>query len=689
MTFLIALSTWLWPELNSMNQQRRLSRMGDVLCVLYSYPLATFGILWLAYITDIIVLRNEWGFLLLIFVLMILFNQVNYFIVIEIQNDRYGSSSGSLASMLHWSVIFLIGPSALWLMILWSITYFIWNWRKTTSKSTHWSQLRNLGVDLSINTFAMLMTLSLYESLGGVYPIDGLTTRSVLLALVALIIQLGLTLGIWSGYIVYHLKIQSQISGEASAEPILKFFLLSFGFQFLAHPFAILAAGLYVEHGLFIYLFLITGLLFVAYLTRKLSWAVENSRQQSRLLEQLEQLGRAIINAPPDGSELPDLLKEYVPKMFPAVRLAIVEQKHHVLFIYPEDWNPNNESLWEYILSLKEAKGHTVTGRLPWAKDQSPNNAIIVAPVLKRDSGEPIGGIYVELRTLALQWNEKSIQNFFPAIQTLAAQISSTLSQAEIYHQTIQYQKISQELRLAGKIQSSFLPQKLPNIAGWQISVTLLPARETSGDFFDVIPLSDGKMGLLIADVMDKGVGPALYMAICRTLIRTYAVEYDADPEIVLFATNQRLLNDARASLFVTAFYGILDPTTGEFIYSNAGHNPPFLIDQQSSCNYSPLNRTGIAMGIERDSTWEQGTVKINPGDILLLYTDGIPDSQNTFGEFFDERFIEIASTNPDHTAYQLENLILEEMQSFVGNASQLDDITLMILKRDKLNDGT
>lgn len=690
MSYLSALTTWFWPELKSMSEQRRLISTGDVLGVLYSFPLCGVGLYWLAYITDTTVIRNEWELLLLVFVLMILFNQVNYFIIIEIKDSRFGSSSGSLASMIHWSAILLVGPSALWLIVIWSISYFIWNWLKSTSKSTHWNQLRNLGIDLAINTLAMLITLSLYESLGGVYPINGLTIRSVLLAMVALSTQLFLTVIIWSGYIAYHIRIQLKLSGEASARPLLRFFFLSFGFQFLAHPFAILAAGLYIESGLFIYIFFITGLFIVAYLTRKFSWAVESSRQQSRQLEQLEKLGRAIINAPPDGSELQNLLKEFVPKMFPAGRLAIYISKNEILFTHPEDWNPNNESQWVYILSLKQAKGFMTVDDLPWKSDQSHNDAIVVAPILKSDSREAIGGIYIELRTLAQQWDEKSLQHFFPATQTLAAQISSALSQTETFLQTLQYQNITQELRLAGRIQSSFLPSKLPSIEGWQIAVTLLPARETSGDFFDVIPLSDGKIGLLIADVMDKGVGPALYMALSRTLIRTYAVEYDADPEVVFFATNQRLLNDAKANLFVTAFYGIFDPKTGDFIYSNAGHNPPYLIKYQSNGSYRSLRRTGIAMGIERDSTWGQESVQIIPGDVLLLYTDGIPDAQNAEGDFFnEERFIEIASLHPNHTAQQLESLILGEMQEFVGDVPQFDDITLMVLKREIKNGET
>jgi len=681
---LSTLAIWFWPELKSMNAQRRLVGMGDVLSVLYSFPLGVIGLFWLITITDIALIREVWGLWLLIFILMVLFNRVNYFIIIEIKDDRYGSSSGSLASMIHWSALLLFGPTAIWLMVIWSFSYFIWNWRKYRSKSIHWNQLRNLSFDLSINTFATLITLLIYESLGGFYPINGLTINSVILAMVALFIQLLLIVLTWTGYIAYHVRIQRQFSGEDSTRPLLRFFFLSFGFQFLAHPFAILAAGLYIEDGLFIYLFFIAGLFIVAYLTRKLSWVVEKSRQQSRQLEQLEQLGRAIINAPPDGSNLQSLLKEYVPKMFPAGRLAICLSDNQILFSHPNDWDPKNNSRWDYILSLKQAKGFLAADELPWMNDGSTHNALIIAPIFKIDTIKAIGGIYIELKTLTQQWDEQTLNNFYPAIQNLAAQISSALSQADTYIQTLEYQNIAQELRLAGRIQASFLPQKLPNIDGWQISVTLLPAKETSGDFFDVIPLSNGKLGLVIADVMDKGVGPALYMALSRTLIRTYAAEYDADPEVVFFAANQRLLKDARANLFVTAFYGILDPSTGKFIYSNAGHNPPFLVNPQNNNHIQSLKRTGIALGIESETTWDQESVQIKPGDVLLLYTDGIPDAQNIAGEFFDEdRFIEIAFVHQGHTAHQLQESILKELQDFVEDAPQFDDITLMILKRE------
>ncbi|MBE0409599.1 MAG: PP2C family protein-serine/threonine phosphatase [Anaerolineales bacterium] len=321
---------------------------------------------------------------------------------------------------------------------------------------------------------------------------------------------------------------------------------------------------------------------------------------------------------------------------------------------------------------------------MPWKENHENHNPIIVTPILTPDSNRPIGGIYLELRTLSQPWDDRALSNLFPAVQSLADLIASALHRAKIYSQTLAYQEISQELKLAGSIQASFLPNKFPAIPGWQLAVSLLPARETSGDFFDVIELSNGKLGILIADVADKGVGPALYMALSRTLIRTYAEEYEAEPEVVFFAANQRLQKDARAKLFVTVFYGILDPMSGILTYSNAGHNPPFLISSSEVDTIKTLGRTGMPLGVEFDTTWSQASVNINPGDILLLYTDGIPDAQNEQGLFFDEdRLIEMAQENLGLPAHEIQNVILTEVQKFIGKSSQFDDITLMTLVRD------
>jgi sigma-B regulation protein RsbU (phosphoserine phosphatase) len=173
--------------------------------------------------------------------------------------------------------------------------------------------------------------------------------------------------------------------------------------------------------------------------------------------------------------------------------------------------------------------------------------------------------------------------------------------------------KMAQELALAGEVQTSFLPRELPDIPGWQISVTLRPARETSGDFYDVNLLPNGRLGILVADVVDKGVGAALFMALSWILIRTYAPEYPTQPELVLSTVNRRILKDTNANQFVAVFYGILDPATGTLAYCNAGHVPPYLLSTQSDDAVQTLLRTGPPLGILEDVTWEQGVVQLAP----------------------------------------------------------------------------
>jgi len=415
-----------------------------------------------------------------------------------------------------------------------------------------------------------------------------------------------------------------------------------------------------------------------------LSWAAENSRQQFRQLEKLEELGRDLIDAPPDPTFLTTILKQHLPNMFPSGKLSIWVYPNQLLLEHPANSPPIPEQAWEWILSQTKAHAFLANEPLPWNTRLSEHPATVSAPILESESTRPIGGILIELRALVQPWDTRSLSNLFPALQSLAGHISSVLHQAEFYEQSMAYQSITQELRLAGKIQASFLPNKFPSIPGWQIAVSLLPARETSGDFFDVIELHNGRLGILVADVADKGVGPALYMALSRTLIRTYAIEYDAEPEVVFFAANSRLLNDARANLFVTAFYGILDPGQGTLTYCNAGHNPPLLIRSSNNGKVEVLSRTGIAIGIEEDATWTQASIKIDPGDILMLYTDGIPDAQNVEGMFFEEdKLIEIAQASRGRPAYEIQTTVLDDVQRFVGEAPQSDDITLMVLVRD------
>jgi serine phosphatase RsbU (regulator of sigma subunit) len=427
----------------------------------------------------------------------------------------------------------------------------------------------------------------------------------------------------------------------------------------------------------------------VAYLARRLSWSAERSRQSFRILEKLEALSREIINAPPETENLPFILQEHLPNMFPAGRLVVWIFPEEILAQNPSEWQPALNRIWPWLLNRTQGEVFTARDQFPWAPEDSNHNPAIAAPIIEVETSQTFGGIYLELHTLAQPWDRKALKNLCPAVQALSAQIASAMNQVKTYTQALELNRVNEELKLAGNIQASLLPFSFPGLPGWQFAVTLDPAGETSGDFFDIIPLEDGRIGFLIADVLDKGLGPALYMTLSRTLIRTYATEFDLEPDLVFFATNERILKDTRANLFVTVFLGVIDLNTGEMTYSNAGHNPPYLASIQNGCEPVPLEKTGVPIGIDEESTWRRETVQILPGDVLVMYTDGVPDAMNETGDFFkSSSLVEVIKENLGQSAEVLQKSILDKVYAFVGEAPPFDDITLMVLVRDPETDN-
>ncbi|MBN1166129.1 MAG: SpoIIE family protein phosphatase [Methanospirillaceae archaeon] len=241
------------------------------------------------------------------------------------------------------------------------------------------------------------------------------------------------------------------------------------------------------------------------------------------------------------------------------------------------------------------------------------------------------------------------------------------------------------ELDIAAEIQQSFLPDTIPAITGFDIAARCVMAKEVGGDFFDVIPfelvpLQRGTLGVLIADVSGKGVPAALFMALSRIVVRVNATWYPR-PDKVINSANSIISKDSRAGMFVTLFYGIISEEERSITYVNAGHNPP-LVYRHKGDSFEELKATGIAMGVLDDEKYEQRTVRINPGDLIVLYTDGITESINCNTEMYgDIRLRSVIRRSASLSADLIVESILNEVLEFCGDEQQFDDSTLLVIK--------
>jgi len=267
-------------------------------------------------------------------------------------------------------------------------------------------------------------------------------------------------------------------------------------------------------------------------------------------------------------------------------------------------------------------------------------------------------------------------------LNNLATQASPALRVAQLARQQLaeaqERERLEHELRLGRVIQETLLPHELPSLDGWQIAAHWQPAREVSGDFYDFIQFPDGRLGVLIADVTDKGVPAALVMATTRTLLRAVA-ERLVQPSEVLERVNNLLVPDIPANMFVTCLYLVLDPENGKLCFANAGHNLPYL---QTAEGVVELRATGMPLGLMPEMTYEEVEAKLQSGENILLSSDGLVEAHNASREMYGfERLENMLARQSGCTSI---TFLMADLADFTGpDYEQEDDITLVVLERN------
>ena len=251
-----------------------------------------------------------------------------------------------------------------------------------------------------------------------------------------------------------------------------------------------------------------------------------------------------------------------------------------------------------------------------------------------------------------------------------------------------QLESIKNDLAIAGEIQQTILPRSFPPFPELtevvDIYASMTPAKDVGGDFYDFFQIDDERIGLVIADVSGKGVPASLFMAVSRTLLRATALRGVSSAECLTYA-NKLLCKESLDSMFVTVFYGIYHYKTGMMDYTNAGHNPPYLLRGGRTVECLPV-ASNFVVGVFDDIEFESNTLTFGIGDTLLLYTDGVTEAFNDKREQFSESNLHdiLASMHESRSAKEVVTSVLQSVKSFSGDYPQSDDITLLSLQRIK-----
>jgi sigma-B regulation protein RsbU (phosphoserine phosphatase) len=381
----------------------------------------------------------------------------------------------------------------------------------------------------------------------------------------------------------------------------------------------------------------------------------------------------------------------------------------------PGEERPASRHVLGRVLAEKRTFWQVPTDAAPQASLRG-ISAVVAAPILDKGGGL-IGALYGHRQARDRRAGRPAITELEALlVELLAGGVAAGVARVEQEQADLQrrhkFLVYERDLQIGRNIQVGFLPETLPQPAGWEVVAHFQPAREVSGDFYDAFPLSANHLALVVADVCDKGVGAALFMALFRSLIRAFCVETPlkvlmgvADessyrPTVAVLPSSHRraglfgnliallavelankyvTTNHASACMFASLFLGILDTVTGELAYVNAGHDPPTVLDPRGV--KTRLEPTGPVVGLTPQGAFDLGHTRLERGEILLLHTDGVTDARSTTGEPFSEkRFLALLEPSPPSARALIERLNAA-LGSHIGSGEQFDDITLLAVR--------
>lgn len=303
---------------------------------------------------------------------------------------------------------------------------------------------------------------------------------------------------------------------------------------------------------------------------------------------------------------------------------------------------------------------------------RSETRSEMVAPIIANT--EVIGVFDIESDELNA-YSEDDLE----VLMLLASQVAIIIEKVMLHEQLIEKKRLEGQLEVARQVQLELLPAKDPQLEGFDISAYNYPTEEVSGDYYDWVRIFDDQIGLVIADVSGKGVPAALLMAFLRASLRA-ATHIGYSPHISMAKVNYLLWESIERNQFITAFYGILDVTNKTLTYTNAGHNPPILLDKDG--NYRFIEKGSLPLGMFRDTRYHEYYLTTEPGEILVLYTDGVTEANNSQGEEFGRnRLAEAAKANRQLGARELIAALQKTVIDWTDGLGATDDVTFFVIK--------